>query len=188
VDIPNSWLHWPNVLPSMPPPTTLLLTIFGWGTGSWHRPRTHVRLKSERCSTSFSTLLSVCTQHRACATTPKPTLKFTILNCSGSCIFHDFQWARGFIGWIFRYMVESSNPHPFSQSTVCSNPNGFEISVLCYNSPRGRVDGPEPLALQVMVRSLFVRICTIVSRLGDSVLVEGIDIDFPSSSVRSRLC
>ena len=68
-------------LSCVPPPTTLLSTIFGWGAGSWHRPRTHVRLKSERWSDSVSALLSVCAQRRACATTPRPTLLFTIPRC-----------------------------------------------------------------------------------------------------------
>jgi len=49
---------------------TLLSTIFGWGAGSWHRPRTHVRLNSERCSARFSALPSICAQCRACATFP----------------------------------------------------------------------------------------------------------------------
>ena len=71
-----------DLLSYIPPPTTLLLTIFGWGEGSWHRPRTHVRLKSERWSDSFSALLSVCAQRQACATIPQLTLLFTILNCS----------------------------------------------------------------------------------------------------------
>jgi len=71
-----------DLLSCIPPPTTLLSTISGWGVGSWRRPRTHVWLQSERYSASFSVLLSVCAQRRACATTPQPTLLFAILKCS----------------------------------------------------------------------------------------------------------
>jgi len=66
-----------GLLSCIPPPTTLLSIIFGWGAGFLRRPRTHVRLKSERCSASFSALLSVCAQCRACATTPRLILLFT---------------------------------------------------------------------------------------------------------------
>jgi hypothetical protein len=66
-----------DLLSCIPPPTTLLSTIFGWGAGSWHRPRTHVRLKSETCGASFIALLSVCAQRRVCATTPQPALLFS---------------------------------------------------------------------------------------------------------------
>ena len=42
-----------DLLSCIPPPTTLLSTIFGWGAGSWHRPRTHVRLKKRDMRRQF---------------------------------------------------------------------------------------------------------------------------------------
>ena len=66
-----------DLLSCIPPHNTLLSTIFGWGAGSWHRRRTHMRIKSETCGASFIVLLSVCAQRRVCATTPRPALLFS---------------------------------------------------------------------------------------------------------------
>jgi len=60
-------------LSCIPPPTTLLTTLFGRGARSWYSPRMQELLKYKRTSVGFSALPSVCAQRRACATIPRPT-------------------------------------------------------------------------------------------------------------------
>jgi len=69
-------------LSCIPPPTTLLSTIFGWGAGSWHSPRTQDVVKCKKTSHRFGALQFVCAHRRACATIPRLTLFCTIPNCS----------------------------------------------------------------------------------------------------------
>jgi len=61
-------------LSCIPPPTTLLSTIFGRGAGSWYSPRTQKVVKNSRRWFRFDTLQFVQAHHRACATTPSLTL------------------------------------------------------------------------------------------------------------------
>jgi len=69
-------------LSCIPPPTTLLSTIFGRGAGSWHIPRTQYLLNCKKTSYRFGELQFVCAHRRACATIPRLTLFCTIPTCS----------------------------------------------------------------------------------------------------------
>jgi len=75
-------LDFIDPLSCIPPPTTLLSTIFGRGAGSWHSPRTQDFVKCKKTSYRFGSLQFVCAHRRACATIPRLTLFCTIPRCS----------------------------------------------------------------------------------------------------------
>jgi len=75
-------LDFIDPLSCIPPPTTLLSTIFGWGAGSWHSPRTQEFVECKKSSNRFGALQFVCAHRRACATMHRLTLFCTIPSCS----------------------------------------------------------------------------------------------------------